>query len=115
MWVEVELIDRHGRSVRKELHASVPLCGRQAAHRGRLSIARGYTPAVATTTAPDRALLLDGEWLATGEWPAARSPYDGSLVGRVAKGGTDEPRRAVDAAARAMREPLPAHKRAEIL
>jgi acyl-CoA reductase-like NAD-dependent aldehyde dehydrogenase len=78
-------------------------------------MARGYTPAVATATAPDRALLLDGEWLATGEWLDVRSPFDGSLVGRVARAGADEARRAVDAAARAMEEPLPAHKRAEVL
>jgi acyl-CoA reductase-like NAD-dependent aldehyde dehydrogenase len=36
-------------------------------------------------------------------------------VGRVAKAGADETRRAIDAAEEAMREPLPAHKRAEIL
>jgi len=68
--------------------------------------------AVATT---DRALFLDGEWVETGDWLDVRSPYDASLVGRVAKGGANETRRAVDAAARAMEEPLPAHKRAEIL
>jgi acyl-CoA reductase-like NAD-dependent aldehyde dehydrogenase len=44
-----------------------------------------------------------------------RSPYSGDVVGRVAKAGTAEARRAVDAAEAAMREPLPAHKRAEIL
>jgi acyl-CoA reductase-like NAD-dependent aldehyde dehydrogenase len=44
-----------------------------------------------------------------------RSPYDGALVGRVARAGAGEARRAVDAAERAMREPLPAHRRAEIL
>ena len=44
-----------------------------------------------------------------------RSPYSGEVVGRVAKAGADETRRAVDAAAAAMEEPLPAHKRAEIL
>jgi acyl-CoA reductase-like NAD-dependent aldehyde dehydrogenase len=68
--------------------------------------------AVATT---DRALYVNGEWVETGEWVEVRSPYDGSLVGRVAKGRAKETRRAVDAAARAMEEPLPAHKRAEIL
>src|SRR5207253_3706965 len=35
--------------------------------------------------------------------------------GRVAKAGAGETRRAVDAAQQAMREPLPAHRRAEIL
>ena len=44
-----------------------------------------------------------------------RSPYSGEVVGRVAKAGADETRRAIDAAEEAMREPLPAHKRAEIL
>src|SRR5262249_42392939 len=39
----------------------------------------------------------------------------GEVVGRVAKGGAAEAQRAVDAAARALEEPLPAHKRAEIL
>src|SRR6187431_1860068 len=37
------------------------------------------------------------------------------VVGRVAKAGAGETRRAIDAAERAMQEPLPAHKRAEIL
>jgi acyl-CoA reductase-like NAD-dependent aldehyde dehydrogenase len=67
------------------------------------------------TTAIERSLFLDGEWVETGEWIDVRSPYDGSLVGRVAKGGAAEARRAVDAAAQAMEEPLPAHTRAEIL
>jgi len=70
---------------------------------------------VAATTRVDRGLLVDGEWVETGEWVEIRSPYDGSTVGRVARGGADETRRAVDAAARAMLEPLPAHRRAEIL
>ena len=68
-----------------------------------------------TTAVVDRGLFLDGEWVETGAWLEVRSPYDDSLVGRVARGGADETRRAVDAAERAMREPLPAHKRAEIL
>ena len=67
------------------------------------------------TTAVERGLLVGGEWLETGAWVDVRSPYDGALVGRVAKGGAAEARRAVDAAERAMREPLPAHRRAEIL
>jgi acyl-CoA reductase-like NAD-dependent aldehyde dehydrogenase len=66
-------------------------------------------------TATDRGLMLDGEWVETGDWLEVRSPYDASLVGRVARGGAEEARRAVDAAERAMRDPLPAHKRAEIL
>ncbi len=63
----------------------------------------------------DRALLVGGEWMETGDWVDVRSPYDGSLVARVARGGGAETRQAVDAAARAMESPLPAHKRAEIL
>ena len=66
-------------------------------------------------TATERKLLIDGEWVETGEWVDVRSPYSGDVVGRVAKGGAAEARRAVDAAARALESPLPAHKRAEIL
>src|SRR5919201_1121376 len=66
-------------------------------------------------TATERKLLVGGEWLETGDWLEGRSPYSGNVVGRVAKAGAEETRRAIDAAERAMREPLPAHKRAEIL
>jgi acyl-CoA reductase-like NAD-dependent aldehyde dehydrogenase len=66
-------------------------------------------------TLQERKLLLDGEWVETGEWKEIRSPFSGEVVGRVAQGGAAETRRAVDAAERAMREPLPAHRRAEIL
>src|SRR5205823_9151880 len=44
-----------------------------------------------------------------------RSPYSGDVVGRVPKGGRAEARLALDAAARVLREPLPAHERARIL
>jgi acyl-CoA reductase-like NAD-dependent aldehyde dehydrogenase len=67
------------------------------------------------TTALERKLYVGGEWFETGDWLEVRSPYSGDVVGRVAKGGAAETRRAIDAAERAMREPLPAHKRAEIL
>ena len=66
-------------------------------------------------TATERKLLIGGEWVETGEWQEVRSPYSGDVVARVAKAGADEARRAVDAAEAAMRDPLPAHKRAEIL
>jgi len=69
---------------------------------------------VAITTS-ERKLLVNGEWIETGDWLEVRSPYSGDVVGRVVKGGTEETRRAVDAAEQAMRDPLPAHKRAEIL
>ena len=70
---------------------------------------------VMATTATERKLLIDGEWVETGDWVEVASPYDGSPVARVAKAGAAETRRAIDAAARAMESPLPAHKRAEIL
>ena len=66
-------------------------------------------------TARERKLLLDGEWVETGEWHEVRSPYSGEVVGRVARAGAAETQRAVDAAARAMADPLPAHARAGIL
>src|ERR687892_114993 len=65
--------------------------------------------------AQERKLLLDGDWVETGAWKEVRSPFSGDVVGRVAEGGAAETRRAVDAAARAMAEPLPAHRRSEIL
>ena len=67
------------------------------------------------TTAIDHPLLIDGEHVETGEWIEVLSPYSGELVGRVAKGGAPEAKRALDAAERAMRDPLPAHERARIL
>ena len=73
-----------------------------------------YTQRVATT-AVERKLLVGGEWVETGDWIDVRSPYDGAAVGRVPSAGADVTRRAVDAAERAMREPLPAHERAAIL
>ncbi len=66
-------------------------------------------------TAVERRAFIDGEWVETGEWVEVRSPYSGDVVGRVTKAGAAEAQRAVDAAARAMESPLPAHKRAEIL
>jgi acyl-CoA reductase-like NAD-dependent aldehyde dehydrogenase len=67
------------------------------------------------TTATERKLLIGGEWVETGEWIDVRSPYSGDVVGRVAKAGAAETRRALDAAEAALAEPIPAHKRAEIL
>jgi acyl-CoA reductase-like NAD-dependent aldehyde dehydrogenase len=60
-------------------------------------------------------LYVDGEWYETGETVDVTSPYDGSVVGRVAYGGGGDARRAIDAAERAMKAPLPAHQRAALL
>jgi acyl-CoA reductase-like NAD-dependent aldehyde dehydrogenase len=66
-------------------------------------------------TAQERKLLLDGEWIDTGEWQEVNSPFSGEPVARVAKAGAEHARRALDAAERAMSSPLPAHERAAIL
>jgi acyl-CoA reductase-like NAD-dependent aldehyde dehydrogenase len=66
-------------------------------------------------TATEKRLLVGGEWIETGEWQDVRSPYSGEVVGRVPMAGAADARRAVEAAEAAMRDPLPAHKRAEIL
>jgi acyl-CoA reductase-like NAD-dependent aldehyde dehydrogenase len=73
-----------------------------------------YTHGMATI-ATERRLLIAGEWLETGDWIEIHSPYDGVLVGRVAKASAAVARRAVDAAERAMQQPLAAHERATIL
>jgi acyl-CoA reductase-like NAD-dependent aldehyde dehydrogenase len=66
-------------------------------------------------TLTDRRLLLGGEWIETGDWIDVTSPYSGDVVGRVPRAGAEEARRAVDAAQRAMADPIPAHERAAIL
>src|SRR3954470_9314890 len=63
----------------------------------------------------EKRLLIGGEWIETGEWLDVRSPYNGDVVGRVAKAGARKACRAVAGAKKERREPLPAHKRAEIL
>jgi acyl-CoA reductase-like NAD-dependent aldehyde dehydrogenase len=42
--------------------------------------------ATQTVKAADHALLAAGEWLETGAWDEVLSPYDGSVIGRVAQG-----------------------------
>jgi acyl-CoA reductase-like NAD-dependent aldehyde dehydrogenase len=66
-------------------------------------------------TAQERKLLLDGEWIETGEWQDVESPYSGEPVARVARAGAGHARKALDAAERAMSSPMPAHERAAIL
>ena len=65
----------------------------------------------------EKALFVDGEWLESGTWEEIRSPYDGSLVGRVAVAGKREAERAVRAATRAygQNRALPRAKRREVL
>src|SRR3989440_3749432 len=53
--------------------------------------------------------------MVTTEAVEVRSPYSGDVVGNAPKSGAAEARRAIDAAAKALESPLPAHKRAEIL
>ena len=67
------------------------------------------------TTVTERKLLVGGEWIETGQWQEVRSPFSGEVVARVPKAGAQETRRAIDAAEAAMRDPLPRHRRAEIL
>jgi acyl-CoA reductase-like NAD-dependent aldehyde dehydrogenase len=67
------------------------------------------------STATEHKLLLDGEWIESGDWVEVASPYDGSPIARVAKVGASEAKAAIDAAERAMQNPLPANERAEIL
>ena len=66
-------------------------------------------------TVQERKLLLDGEWIETGEWQEVNSPYSGETVARVARAGAEHARKALDAAEHAMSSPLPAHERAAIL
>ncbi len=72
--------------------------------------------ATQTVQVIDHKLLAAGEWTATGEWDEVLSPYDGTVVGRVAQGDAA----LVDRAARAAQEAFDAgdfaqHERAAVL
>jgi acyl-CoA reductase-like NAD-dependent aldehyde dehydrogenase len=72
--------------------------------------------ATQTVQATDHKLLAAAEWLETGEWGEVRSPYDGTVVGRVAEGDAA----LVDRAARAAHEAFetadfPQYERAALL
>ncbi len=72
--------------------------------------------ATETIEATDHKLLVAGERVETGEWSEVKSPYDGTLVGRVPRADAA----LVDRAARAAREAFdagdfPQHERAAVL
>jgi acyl-CoA reductase-like NAD-dependent aldehyde dehydrogenase len=72
--------------------------------------------ATQTVQAVDHKLLAAGEWLETGEWGEVKSPYDGTVVGRVAEGDAALVDRAVKAAHRAFETAdFPQHERAALL
>ncbi len=72
--------------------------------------------ATETAAAVDHKLLVAGEWIETGEWGEVRSPYDGTVVGRVAQGDEALVDRAVQAAHAAFRKgDFPQHERAAVL
>ena len=72
--------------------------------------------ATQTVKAVDHKLLAAGEWIETSEWGEVKSPYDGTVVGRVAEGDAA----LVDRAAKAAQEvfetaDFPQHERAAVL
>jgi acyl-CoA reductase-like NAD-dependent aldehyde dehydrogenase len=72
--------------------------------------------ATQTVQAVDHKLLAAGEWRETGEWGEVRSPYDGIVVGRVARGDAALVDRAVVAAQEAFESAdFPQHERAAVL
>ena len=60
-------------------------------------------------------VFLAGKWVETGETLEVRSPYDGETVATVSRASAEHARQAIDAAADAMRTPLPPWQRADIL
>jgi acyl-CoA reductase-like NAD-dependent aldehyde dehydrogenase len=72
--------------------------------------------ATQTVEATDHKLLAAGEWVETGEWVEVNSPYDGTPVGRVARGDAGTVDRAVRAAREAFETAdFPQHERAATL
>ena len=72
--------------------------------------------ATETIQATDHELLVGGERVETGEWSEIESPYDGSVVGRVAIADEDVTDRAIAAAAEAFEQgDFPQHERAAAL
>ena len=72
--------------------------------------------ATQTVEATDHKLLAAGEWQQTGEWAEVKSPYDGSVVGRVAQADEALTERAIEAAHEAFESTdFPQHERAAVL
>jgi acyl-CoA reductase-like NAD-dependent aldehyde dehydrogenase len=72
--------------------------------------------ATQTVRAVDHKLVAAGEWRETGEWGKVRSPYDGTVVGRVAEGDAALVDRAAEAAQEAFESAdFPQHERAAVL
>jgi acyl-CoA reductase-like NAD-dependent aldehyde dehydrogenase len=72
--------------------------------------------ATQTVEATDHKLLAAGEWRETGAWDEVRSPYDGSVVGRVAQADEALVERAIEAAHEAfLTADFPQHERAAVL
>jgi acyl-CoA reductase-like NAD-dependent aldehyde dehydrogenase len=66
--------------------------------------------------ASDHKLLAAGEWIETGEWGEVKSPYDGTVVGRIAEGDAALVDRATKAAQVAFETAdFPQHDRAAVL
>jgi acyl-CoA reductase-like NAD-dependent aldehyde dehydrogenase len=66
--------------------------------------------------AVDHELLAAGEWSETGEWDEVESPYDGSVIGRVAQGDAELVDRCAIAARAAFESGgFPQHERAAVL
>ncbi|MGC1852812.1 MAG: aldehyde dehydrogenase family protein [Solirubrobacterales bacterium] len=72
--------------------------------------------ATRTVQAVDHELLAAGDWAETGEWDEVKSPYDGSVVGRVAQGDAELVDRCAIAARAAFESgDFPQHERAAVL
>jgi acyl-CoA reductase-like NAD-dependent aldehyde dehydrogenase len=72
--------------------------------------------ATETIQASDRKLLVGGEWLETGDWSEVKSPYDGTVVGRVPVADAGLVDRAIGAAQKTFEAGgFPQHERAAVL
>ena len=72
--------------------------------------------ATETIEVTDHKLLVAGERLETGEWSEVKSPYDGTVIGRVPKADAAVVTRAIDAAQAAFEsDDFPQHERAAVL